>query len=233
MRARWGHTSPVGRPLPALISDKGLSVPRTPALPHRFSPATTSLSKPPLITRPRADTGAARPGGGQELGSLRPIPHSAAKPPCTPTHRCTPTPPAQDTDQTEGYFGRAPLPSPGHWAPTGLPTLPTGLWNTGVLQVCSETQGGGSNGTPKSPDTALPVSPLPLPSSLLFCFILVTFLDLKNRIYKPIFFGTEQGKAAWEDSPALTQVSTRVHAATGLPGQALCPRLPHPAHSHR
>lgn len=53
MRARWGHTSPVGRHLQALISDKGLSVPRTPALPHCRPEDTTSLSKPPLITRPQ------------------------------------------------------------------------------------------------------------------------------------------------------------------------------------
>lgn len=176
MRARWGHTSPVGRPLPALISDKGLSVPRTPALPHCFSPATTSLSKPPLITRPRADTGAARPGCGQELGSLRPIPHSAAKPPRTPTHRCTPTPPAQGTDQTEEYFGRAPPPSPGCWAPTGLPALPTGLWNTGVLQVCSETRGEAQ----MAPRTA-PTPPSlchPFPSPLPFSSVLFWLLSL-------------------------------------------------------
>ena len=53
MRARWGHTSPVGRHLQALISDKGLSVPRTPALPHCRPADTTSLSKPPLITHPQ------------------------------------------------------------------------------------------------------------------------------------------------------------------------------------
>ena len=128
MRARWGHTSPVGRHLPALISDKGLSVPRTPALPHS-SPATTSLSKPPLITRRGAGTGEARPGGGRSSDSLRPSPNSAAQHSCTPTQSCTPTPPTQDPDPTEGARGsgrqraslRCPASLPGRRRPPGVP----------------------------------------------------------------------------------------------------------------
>ena len=128
MRARWGHTSPVGRHLPALISDKGLSVPRTPALPHS-SPATTSLSKPPLITRRGAGTGEARPGGGRSSDSLRPSPNSAAQHSCTPTQSCTPTPPTQDPDPTEGARGsgrqraslRCPASLPGRRCPPGVP----------------------------------------------------------------------------------------------------------------
>lgn len=63
MRARWGHTSPVGRHLAALISDKGLSVPRTPALPHRRPAGHRFPFKATSHHPPGADGGEARGAG--------------------------------------------------------------------------------------------------------------------------------------------------------------------------
>lgn len=140
MRARWGHTSPVGRHLQALISDKGLSVPRTPALPH-------SLGWPPLpfqshLSSPAPGQTWERPGQGLSR-SLVPCDPSPTAPqnPHTPQHTGAPRYQPLGTQTRQENFGRAPPPSPGCQAPASVPMLPAGLWDTGTLQVCSETWG--------------------------------------------------------------------------------------------
>lgn len=96
MRARWGHTSPVGRHLAALISDKGLSVPRTPALPHRRPaghrfPFKATSHHPPRGGRRR---GQGR-GQGPPLAPWDPSP-AMLQTPCAANTQVCPTPSAQD-----------------------------------------------------------------------------------------------------------------------------------------
>lgn len=167
MRARWGHTSPVWRHLAALISDKGLSVPRTPALPHSRSADTTSLSKPPLITRPGLDGGEAR-DAGRGPGSPDPSP-AVLQTPGAPNTQVRPTPPARDADQTPETLVTSPPHSPGLRPLTGLAGPPSASWNAGIPWVLSETRGeaGRLRQRPQivqmSPFRATPSSPPPLP----------------------------------------------------------------------
>lgn len=157
MRARWGHTSPVGRHLPALISDKGLSVPRTPALPHS-SPATTSLSKPPLITRRGAGTGEARPGGGRSSDSLRPLPQQRRPALVHPNTQLYPN--------TTHSGPRPDGGSPGLWTPTGLPALPRQPLGTQAPFRCAWGLGWGAQTAPGTAPRHSLLSPPPSPSVL-------------------------------------------------------------------
>ena len=179
MRARWGHTSPVWRHLAALISDKGLSVPRTPALPHSRSADTTSLSKPPLVSHPGLDGGEAG-DAGRGPGSPDPSP-AVPQTPGAPNTQVRPMPPTRDAGQTAETLVRSPPGSPGLRPLSGLAGLPSAFWNAGFPRVLSETRGEAQMASPNSPDATFPCHPLlSLTPSLIFCFILVTFLDLKN-----------------------------------------------------
>ena len=120
MRARWGHTSPVGRHLWALISDKGLSVPRTAALRTQL-PFQSHLSSP----SPRVDGDEARRAARQGPG-----PQDPPRKPWHPGMRANLLAPTRDAVQTAQTL----LPAQGSGPPSAF-------GHSGLPRSCGRRRG--------------------------------------------------------------------------------------------